>query len=273
MPINSNQLNHVQFLKLGGSLITDKRKPHTPRIEVIQRIAGEIANACQEFSDLRLVLGHGSGSFGHVPAKRWGTRQGVRSPLEWKGFVEVWQEAEALNHLVIDALHASGVSALSFSPLSAVTSKGGIVLDWNIEPIRSALEAGLIPVIHGDVVFDLERGGTILSTEDLFDYLAKLFRPKRISLAGIEPGVWADYPSCTRLIQEISPDDLSKIESSLGGSAATDVTGGMSSKVIKSLELVKEIPGLEIQIFSGEEPGAVQAVLGGAILGSILHAS
>ena len=114
--------------------------------------------------------------------------------------MEVWQEAEALNNLVMEALLAAGVSALSFSPLSAVTSKDGKVRDWNIAPIQSALEAGLIPVIHGDVVFDLERGGTILSTEDLFEYLAKLFRPKRISLAGIEPGVWADYPSCTRLI-------------------------------------------------------------------------
>ncbi|MEZ4718850.1 MAG: hypothetical protein R2851_22555 [Caldilineaceae bacterium] len=33
------------FLKLGGSLITDKRAPETPRLDVIHRLAAEIAAA------------------------------------------------------------------------------------------------------------------------------------------------------------------------------------------------------------------------------------
>jgi isopentenyl phosphate kinase len=130
----------------------------------------------------------------------------------------------------------------------------------------------LIPVIFGDVIFDAVQGGTILSTEDLFAYLARRMRPQRILLAGIEPGVWADFPACTRLLSEITPATLHEIASGLAGSAATDVTGGMASKVGEMLTLAQEIPGLEAFIFSGETPGALHAILNGENIGTcILH--
>src|SRR5512143_3022207 len=101
------------FLKWGGSLITDKSRPHTPRLEVLARLAQETAAALVQDPGLRLVLGHGSGSFGHVPARRYGTRSGVYTPEEWRGFTEVWKEAAALDRLVLDALHAAGLPALA----------------------------------------------------------------------------------------------------------------------------------------------------------------
>ncbi len=100
-----------------------------------------------------------------------------------------------------------------------------------LPPSRQALENGLLPVVHGDVAFDSVRGGTIVSTEDIFKYLAVQLHPKRVLIAGIEAGVWADYPACTRIIERITPDNLDEILPALGGSAATDVTGGMASKV------------------------------------------
>ena len=45
------------FLKLGGSLITDKYTPLTPRPDVIQRLAQECAAAQAQAPDLRLLLG------------------------------------------------------------------------------------------------------------------------------------------------------------------------------------------------------------------------
>jgi len=86
-------MTSLQFLKLGGSLITEKDRPHTARLQVIRRLASEIARARRDDPALRLVLGHGSGSFGHVPAQKYGTRGGVRTPEEWGGFVQVWREA------------------------------------------------------------------------------------------------------------------------------------------------------------------------------------
>ena len=93
----------------------------------------------------------------------------------------------------------------------------------------------------------------------------------RILLAGLEPGVWADYPACTRLVEEITPGNLEAVAPGLGGSAATDVTGGMASKVKQMLDLVKQIEGLEVLVFSGEKVGAVREALLGEKNGTRIH--
>jgi isopentenyl phosphate kinase len=129
----------------------------------------------------------------------------------------------------------------------------------------------LLPVVYGDVVFDRIRGGTILSTEDLFTHLASQLHPTRLLLTGLEPGVWADYPTCTRLIPEITPLNFSQVAPGLNSSAATDVTGGMDNKVRQALSLVEEIHGLKALIFSGEAPGTLRQVLLGEEIGTTVR--
>jgi len=260
------------FLKLGGSLITDKATPYTPRPDVIARLAGEIATALETHPGLKLVLGHGSGSFGHVAAERFGTRQGVDSPEGWRGFAQVWYQASRLNRIVVEALHEAGLAAVTLPPSGAVTTRQGQVTTWNLSPLRSALSAGLLPVVYGDVVFDQATGGTILSTEDLFAHLARALHPGRILLAGQDRGVWGDYPACNQLIRSITPQTWKQLAPALDGSANTDVTGGMASKVETMLTLVEEIPGLEGLIFSGEEPGQIGAALNGQTPGTRIYA-
>jgi isopentenyl phosphate kinase len=249
------------FLKLGGSLITDKSSPSTTRPQVISRLAGEIAAAKAEDPDLLLLLGHGSGSFGHVAADKYGTRDGVSTTEGWLGFAEVWYQASALNRLVIDSLHAAGLPALSFPASASALSANGQITSWDIAPIQAALDNGLLPVVYGDVGFDSRRGGTILSTEDIFMYLAPCLEPARILLAGIEEGVWADYPNCTQLVEAITPHNLAEVAPALAGSMATDVTGGMDTKVRQMLSLVERLPGVEALIFSGQGDSVVRRAL------------
>ena len=256
------------LLKLGGSLITDKTRPRSARLDLIAQLAREINVTKSADPSLKIVLGHGSGSFGHVPAKRYGTRQGVDSAEGWRGFAEVWYEAATLNRIVMEALQHAGLPAIAFPPSAAITARDGQVAGWNLAPLVSALDAGLLPVVFGDVVFDQKRGGTILSTEDLFTYLAQRMLPKRILLAGIDPGVWYDFPTCTRLVAEINPGNWEGIAAALGDSAATDVTGGMRAKVGVMLDLVQNIPGLEVIIFGGEQTGNLSAALKGERLGT-----
>ncbi len=263
--------NQLQFLKLGGSLITHKNIPNTARLEVLTRLAQEIAQARQENPQLKLILGHGSGSFGHVAGRHYGTRQGVHTEQEWFGFVRVWQAAQALNRLVMDVLADAKLPAIALSPLASILARSGRVAMWELAPLRSALQAGLIPVVYGDVIFDEALGGTILSTEDLFTFLAHQLHPRRILLAGIDEGVWEVYPVCTRLISDITPQNIATIAKSFGESAVADVTGGMASKVQLNLELASEIPELEILIFSGNTPGNVPLALGGAQIGTRIH--
>lgn len=258
------------FLKLGGSLITDKTQVETVRADVLARLAAEIAQARRENPALRLVLGHGSGSFGHVAGAKHGTRQGVRDAAGWRGFAEVSDAAARLNRQVLAALLAADVTAVSLAPSASVGCVDGRIHTIASRPVQAALDAGIVPVVYGDVAFDSVRGGTIVSTEEVMMALAEEIRPSWLLLAGETTGV---YDESGQVIAAISRANYAEIEAALGGSRGTDVTGGMVSKVQSMLALIDQFPQLSIRIFSGLESGnLVQALLnpakaGGTCLG------
>lgn len=278
-------MQELIFLKLGGSLITDKSRPYTPRPDVLVSLAREIASQRELNPNLRMVLGHGSGSFGHTAAKKYGTREGLpkstqlpTSPSEivetqyWKGFAEVWYQATKLNRHVMDAFRGEGIPAMTFSPAASVWSEDKHVLEWDVSRIEAALIKNIIPVVHGDVIFDRQRGGTILSTEELFEHLARVLLPTRILLAGVEDGVYTDFPNRRGKVWQLTREAFNQIRQGVGGSQEADVTGGMLSKVEKMLELAEDVPDLSIQIFSGDKPGNLIKALKGEHIGTIISA-
>lgn len=266
-------MTELVLLKLGGSLITDKTKPYTPRLDKLSDLAAQISAALVAHPDLALILGHGSGSFGHTAAKQHGTRQGVTTAAQWRGFAEVWFQASALNRFVMQALHDAGVPSVALAPVSAITARAGKVSNWDLSPLKSALTARLVPVIYGDVIFDQVRGGTILSTEDLFEHIARELKPKRILLAGLEEAVWMDFPQRQQMVPKITPANFEGIKAGVGASHGADVTGGMDSKVQQMLALVSEFPDMTAQIFSGEQSGNIEQALAGKHLGTIIAAN
>ena len=285
-------MQELVFLKLGGSLITDKTRAYTARHEKLADLASQIARSLHEDPELRLVLGHGSGSFGHTAAKKYGTRDGVPSPPAslprgegsespspfrggirgegsyWRGFAEVWYQASRLNRYVIQALHEAGVPAMTFSPAASVWSQAGKVLKWDLSQIEYALERGIVPVVHGDVIFDRTKCGTILSTEDLFEHLARELHPGRILLAGLEEAVWADFPARRHRVEILTRASFNEISAGIRESAGADVTGGMLSKVQQMLNLVEQVPGLQALIFSGEGQENLEKALKGENIGT-----
>lgn len=278
-------MSELVFLKLGGSLITDKTIPYTPLRDVMDNLSSQIAQVLKSRPELRLIVAHGAGSFGHVPASEYKTRDGLprATPLVyrqrdetqdnyWKGFAEVWYQAERLNRHMVDSLYRAGIRAVALPPSSSVIASDGVVSVWETTPIRMALASGIVPVIFGDTVFDEVRGGTILSTEDLFMHLARALHPERILLAGLEAAVWEDFPARTRKVETITPKTFADIKAGVGKSAGADVTGGMESKVKQMLDLVAENPGLTVQIFSGAEPGSLARVLSGEVSGTLIRA-
>lgn len=255
------------FLKLGGSLITDKHTPRTARPEVLARLMREIAAARAARPDLRLVLGHGSGSFGHVEGRKYGTRQGVATAEQWRGFAEVQAVAGQLNRLVVDAAREAGLPTVNLPPSASAVCRDGVIERMALEPIRAALDHDLLPLVFGDVAVDEARGGTIVSTEDVFAYLARALRPAQVLLAGIEPGVLTHWPDGA-VIPHLAADAA---VGGVGGSHAADVTGGMAGKVREMQALARALPGLAIRIFSGETPGLVRAaLLGEAAPGTLI---
>ena len=268
-------MTELVFLKLGGSLITDKTKPYTLRPDKLLDLAREIKSALAKPAAPRLILGHGSGSFGHFAVKEHlphgQSLAEAESPEQyWRGYAEVWFRASQLNRHVIEALHETGVPAISLPASALVGSAAGSITTWDLRSIRAALEAGLMPVIYGDVVFDELTGGVVLSTEHLMFYLAHHLPPQRILLAGLEAAVWADFPARQAPVERVTPATYELIAGKLGGSHGQDVTGGMKTKVEEMLHLVQEVPGMTVQIFSGEIDGNLEKVLAGEQLGTLI---
>jgi isopentenyl phosphate kinase len=186
----------------------------------------------------------------------------------WQGFAEVWYQASTLNRYVIQALHEAGVPAMTFSPAASVWSQDGRVVKWDLSQIEYALEKEIVPVVHGDVIFDRAKGGTILSTEDLFEHLARELHPGRILLAGLEEAVWADFPARRHRVEVLTRMSFNEISTGIGESAGADVTGGMQSKVQQMLDLVEQVPGLQALIFSGEGRENLEKALKGENIGT-----
>ncbi|MBX7213706.1 MAG: isopentenyl phosphate kinase family protein [Thermoflexales bacterium] len=261
----------MRFLKLGGSLITDKTRDNTPRPKVLQRVCAEVARGLAQAPG-PLVLGHGSGSFGHTAARRYGTRGGVHDAAGWRGFAEVSVMAARLNRIVADALHEAGVPVIVFAPSASARCRDGVLVDLDTGPLQVALKQGLVPLVMGDVAIDSQRGGTIVSTEEVFAHLVATLHPQRILLAGETEGVYADFGRPNQhIVPVITPANWEALRSGVGGSRGADVTGGMASKVADMLALCRAHPGLEAVIFSGLVPGTVERALAGQTPGSTLR--
>jgi isopentenyl phosphate kinase len=269
-------LGELIFLKLGGSLITDKESPQTARERVIRRAAREIREALDEAPDLKLVLGHGSGSFGHAPASKYGVQEGLVESEKWWGYAETGAVAARLNRLVIDMLLAQGIPVLSLQPSASALCEDGALVHLETAPLKEALKRRLVPVVYGDVSFDRAHGTAIISTEQIFAYLSPYLNPQRIVLAGHVDGVFTGDPlqdRGARLLKDISASGFAELERMLTGSHGIDVTGGMLAKVRTMCQLIAAQPVLTVRFISGEQEGLIKkAMLSREIQeGTLLH--
>lgn len=267
--------NELIFLKIGGSLITDKRREKTALPQRIENSAKDIVEARKQNPEIKLILGHGSGSYGHFAAKKHGTRNGVSTEKEWLGFADVWASAQELHRIVIAIFSEQGLPVISFPPSASVISQKGNIDVWNTDPIQAALEAKLIPVVFGDVAFDRSQGGAVLSTEEIFLFLSRKFKPQRILLAADE-AVYSDYPTNSALLREIGSENFSEFSAKLSGGEGSDITGGMLSKVEDAMQMAKIIGrshgNSSVRIFSGKEAGFIKKALMGESIGTLVSA-
>lgn len=254
------------FVKLGGSVITHKSGHEAADMEVIRRLAAEIAAARAADPGLALLLAHGSGSFGHFYAAQYGVHRGLPAGASYEGFARTAAAALRLNRIVVDALLEAGVLALSLQPSASLRSERSQIVAWETGPIGLAFAHGLVPVVHGDVAFDAAQGSAIISTEAMLAHLAlaTTLRPARIVLVG-EAAVFTADPHADPRAERIPLINAANIDTVLrqaGGSHAVDVTGGMRSKLELMWRLVQAVPGLEVRLI-GPAPGLLGAVLAG----------
>lgn len=258
------------FVKFGGSVITDKTVDEQPDLPTIAQLARDVRAALDAQPDMELILGHGSGSFGHTYARRYGVHTGLADDADWMGYALTAAAALRLNRIVVDTLLKHGVPALSLQPSAALESAAGTVTRWETAPVAQALRRRLVPVIHGDVAFDTVQGSAILSTERLLQALAAnpALCPERIILVG-ESGIFTadprSNPSAER-IPRITSANIAQARAMTGGSHGVDVTGGMRSKLDLMWSLIQAHPTLTVHLI-GPTPELLTRALTGTANG------
>lgn len=254
-------MKELVLVKLGGSLITDKTKRECLRKRTLARLARELKDASKE---VKLIVGHGGGSFPHFPAKRYRVNEGIIGKDSIKGFCLTHDAAARLNRLVVQAFLEAGINAMSMQPSAHMLCKNGRIIESFVEPVKEALKHNIVPVPYGDAALDLKKGITIISTEQVLAELAIKLKAKYIVLAGLTDGVFTADPlkdKNAKVIPKITASNYGKIKKFLSGSYGVDVTGGMLSKVEYLLDLAEK--GIKSQIVTGDKPNVLkQAILG-----------
>jgi len=256
-------------LKLGGSVVTEKDRDETVDGPALDRAAAAVAAARSgsdgdgaEATDAvdDLVIVHGGGSFGHPNAAEWGvtTEEGTRDA---DGVLAIHGAMTTLNKFVLRRLRDEGVPAVPVHPLSAAHRDADADLTLPTGQVRTLLDEGFVPVLHGDVIAHAGEGVTVLSGDEIVAELAGQLTADRVGVCSTVPGVLdaddGDAVDEASVIPEISSFD--EVADVLGGSDATDVSGGMAGKVRELLALDVPASIFDLDALSaflaGERPG------------------
>ena len=253
-------MKKMVLVKFGGSLITDKTRPFTPKLKIINRLCLELARARKKSSKL-LIVGNGGGSFPHQPAVEYRTAEGIVDKNSFYGMAVVEDVAVQLNRIIISQLLKINEPAFGINPSSLMITQNGEIKKAFLPPIEKLLELEMLPVVYGDVGLDTKMGCCILSTEKILNYLALRLRQKgylveKIILTGITDGV---YNAQGKTIQKLTPGKFKKLKKNIKASNGIDVTGGMSHKVSQAVKLAKI--GIKTLIINGQVAGNLEEAI------------
>ncbi len=245
----------LYMVKLGGAVITDTDKPGVARKEHIARLLSEIKEA-KEKKGFNVIIGHGGGSFPHIPAKKYRVNEGIINEESRKGASLVKLSARELNSIIVSAALEVQMDVFPFDPSSFLVSRSGKAELASVEAIKNALNYGFTPIVYGDVVMDLEKGVSIASTEEVFRILSKHLPIKKVVLATDVDGVFDKDPfkyGDARLLPLVNEGNLHEILGAAGSAHKVDVTGGMNAKVALLSDIVSSTGGRGF-ILNGSKP-------------------
>eukprot|EP00775_Hariotina_reticulata_P009902 gene9902-10059_t len=209
-----------------------------------------------------------------------------------EGFVRTRRSVTKLNQLVVSALIDAGVPAVGLSPCGTWTTDNRQLHQEDcaagISAVNALLQAGFVPVLHGDCVLDSSLGMTILSGDTLVRQLAETFRPQYCAFLTDVPGLFTKPPAepGAALVPEVlvAPDGSWTIQQTTAESSTTvaamdqegqrqpglklsaaahDTTGGIATKIAEAAGAV--LAGCPVVIAqAGSVSGAAAVLLGPA---------
>ncbi|MDD2655841.1 MAG: isopentenyl phosphate kinase [Candidatus ainarchaeum sp.] len=222
----------MQVLKLGGSVLTKKNGYMELDRKNIDSLAEMLGGAWK--SGVRdFILIHGAGSFGHPLVLKYGLEKGVRTEAQKGGMALTHAACTRLSQSVVDALLKNGVPAVAVPPASLGKLSNGRISELDSGIALSLLSSGFLPVLHGDMMLDEKRGGSVCSGDQLVSYFGK--GAERVILGTDVDGIIADG----KVVPLITKANVSEVLAHVKGAETADVTGGMRGKLEELLGIGK----------------------------------
>lgn len=250
------------IIKLGGSIITKKESsPPKANMPALYRLAREIKKVWNPKED-RLIVIHGAGCFGHIPAHEYGLTDSQYHERKKKGALIIYQNMLQLNGFVCKAFWKYEIPVVSFPPHVCCQMDNKVLSEISGQRIIKMAEMGLIPILYGDVVEDDTTGLDIVSGDQLVKCLGSLWKPNLVALGTDVDGVFDTDPrhnKQAKWIPEINADNFEKVFPMLSGSSYIDVTGGMSGKIKQLWDLAQA--GTYSCIFNANRHGELSQIL------------
>ena len=225
------------LLKLGGSIITNKEKPLSPRKKVVENIAKSLKKINES-----IIIVHGGGSFGHY----WSVKYDMHTkPKKYNmyGVAIVKNSMIELNKIILDSFVKNKLSPYSLPPTDFMS--GNKPIPNKIKEIENIARAGLIPITYGDALWYGNKKTYILSGDKIMTHLAKILRPRLCIFALNEDGLYSDLKT-KKLIYELKGENPKISENKM------DVTGGMTRKVEEATNIAKM--GMNVFFVNGNKP-------------------
>jgi isopentenyl phosphate kinase len=251
------------IIKLGGSVITDKTKPSTARLEVIRMLVEEIARVKSH----PIILVHGGGSFGHFLAEKYELHHGGHSKTKKLGVTQTFYEMTELGQIILSAFQKARRPAVSIHSSSIIVTLKGRIAHMDLEALRFYLNGNFIPILSGDVTADSVTGFTIVSGDQIVMYLARLLNAPLVIFASDVDGLYTADPkqdTSAKRIPLITPATLEQVMEKVAMGAAegaADVTEGMRGKITEILEGLPESG--EAIVCDLREAGTLARILAG----------
>jgi isopentenyl phosphate kinase len=245
------------FIKIGGSLITEKSKRECLRRDVIADITQQLAAVFRSRgNDTDFVLGIGGGSFGHYYATKYGLINGNDNKHVVFGICKTHHSVQKLAGIVANELLSLDLPVFVISPASCFSVRDGELSGHFTASLETALALGMMPVVYGDTMLDETRGTTIFSTERIFEELIEQlpnYKKSVILLTDVD-GV---LDKNDRTIQTFSP----RSSTQFFASNSSDVTGSMEQKVAAALRMAEHCE--QVIIANGHRKNVIENVLNG----------
>ncbi len=225
------------LIKLGGSIITNKEKPFSPRKKSIDKIVRALKKI-----DESIIVVHGGGSYGHY----WSVKYNMHTkPANYNihGVSVVKNSMVELNKIILDSFLKNKLNPYCLPPTDFIFGNKPIIK--KVKEIEKIAKTNLIPITFGDALWFGKKKSYILSGDRIMSVLANILKPRLCVFVLNVDGLYSD-PKTKKLIRELKGEKPLILKSS------KDVTGGMKRKVDEATKISKN--GMNVFFVNGNKP-------------------